>query len=150
MASLHLICVGKLKDKSLENIEHDYLKRIKNPELKIHEVKAKAENKDLEAKEILKKINSISTNSFIVVLTEFGTEYGSPQFSKWLYTNLENGKDIALVICGAEGPGDELLHASHAKLSLSQLTYPHKLARVLLIEQLYRAKTIHEGHPYHN
>ena len=150
MASLHLICVGKLKDKNLEAIETDYKKRIKNPKLQVHEVKAKAENKDSEATEVLRKCQQISKSPFIVILTEFGKEYDSPQFSKWLYNGLESGKDIVLIICGAEGPGDELKKASHAKVSLSKLTYPHKLARILLIEQLYRAQTIFEGHPYHN
>ena len=85
MKSAHLIVVGKLKDKHLEAIEHDYVKRLKAPKLQIHEVKAKAENKDLEAQVVLKKINSISASPFIITLTEFGDEFYSPKFSKWFH-----------------------------------------------------------------
>ncbi len=146
----HLIVVGKLKDKNLEAIENDYLKRIKNPKLIIHEVKAKAENKDLEAEIILKKALSLSKNPYIITLTEFGKEYESPQFSNWVYQNIEDQKELIFVICGAEGPGQELLIKTHLKLSLGKMTLPHKLARILFIEQMYRAQTIFEGHPYHN
>lgn len=150
MASLHLIAVGKLKDKHLEAIEADYLKRIKNPKLQIHEVKARAENKNLEGSEVIKKISTLSQNPFICIMTEFGELYESPKFSSWIYRNLEKYNDIFLIICGAEGPSDELVGRCHAKLSLSPLTFPHKIARILLVEQLYRAQTIFEGHPYHN
>ncbi|MFT6632436.1 MAG: 23S rRNA (pseudouridine1915-N3)-methyltransferase [Bacteriovoracaceae bacterium] len=146
----HLIVVGKLKDKNLEAIESNYLKRINNPKLLIHEVKARAENKNLEADVILKKANSLTSNPYIVTLTEFGKEYESPDFSKWYYQNIENQKEIIFVICGAEGPGEELLNQTKQKLSLSKMTLPHKLARVFFVEQLYRAQTIFEGHPYHN
>ena len=59
MKAFHLICVGKLKDASLEAIEHDYLKRLNNPPLLIHELKASAENKDAEAEAILKKLKDL-------------------------------------------------------------------------------------------
>jgi len=58
--------------------------------------------------------------------------------------------ELIFVICGAEGPSQSLLDASNAKLSLSKLTYPHKLARLIFVEQFYRAMTINDGHPYHN
>ena len=147
---MNLITVGKLKDKNLEAIEHDYLKRINQPALKIIEVKASAESKDQEAQNVLKKIDSLSKSPYIIVLTEFGKEFESPDFSKFHTERLESNQDIFYVICGAEGPGSELLKASHFKLSLGKLTMPHKLARVILVEQLYRAQTIRVGHPYHN
>lgn len=150
MKSLHLIVVGKLKDKYLESLENDYLKRIKKPKLQIHEIKASAENKDQEAQVVLKKIAALSENHFVVVLTEFGEEFQSPQFSSWLYENFNSGKDLIFVVCGAEGPGAELLKNCDAKLSLSKLTFPHKLARLIFVEQIYRAQTIKDGHPYHN
>ncbi len=147
---MNLITVGKLKDKNLEAIEFDYLKRINQPSLKIIEVKASAESKDQEALNVLRKIESVSKNPYIVVLTEFGKEFESPAFAQFHTEKLESPQDIFYVICGAEGPGDELLKACHFKLSLGKLTMPHKLARVILVEQLYRAQTIRVGHPYHN
>lgn len=140
---MRLITVGKLKDSHLEAIEQEYLKRLKNPKLEIIELKANAENKDQEAEAILKKLTD---RDFVITLTEWGKEYESPDFSGWLF-NLSNP---VFVICGAEGPGEKLLERSNAKLSLSKMTMPHKLARIVLIEQIYRAQTIRDGHPYHN
>ena len=149
MKSVYLLTVGKLKDKNLEAIEYSYIKRINNPKLKIVEVKSSAENKEAEAKEILKKIYSLSSNPFVITLTEFGKELDSYKFSKWFFNTLEN-KDIFFVICGAEGPDKILLDKTDYKLSLSQMTMPHKLARIIFIEQIYRAITIEQNHPYHN
>ena len=92
MKSAHLIVVGKLKDKNFEQLENHYLKQIKAPNLTIHEVKARAENKDLEAEIVLKKIKDITKNerAYIVALAENGAEYDSIHFSKWLYDKVES------------------------------------------------------------
>ena len=151
--SVHLIVVGKLKDKNLEMIEMDYRVRIKNPDLVIHEVKAKAEDKHSEGQEVLKKIKDISKDSpaHVIALCEFGKEMNSCDFSKWIFQKLDQlNKKIIFVIAGAEGHSDELMQMVDDKLSLSQLTFPHKIARILFIEQFYRAITIHNNHPYHN
>jgi len=147
---VHLITVGKLKNKELEKIEMDYLKRVTN--LKVHEVKAKAENKNLEGKVVISKIEELTkgSNSYPIVLTEWGKEYTSTEFSKFVFSKIESGLNIVFVICGAEGPSEELLSYSKSQFSLSKLTFPHKIARLLFIEQFYRAITIHNNHPYHN
>lgn len=152
MKKTHLIVVGKLKDKHLESIENDYLKRLKNSSLVIHEVKANAENQEFEAREVLKKISDLSKseNPFIVTLTEFGKEYDSPDFSKWLFKRVESNSSVVFIIAGATGHGEEVLKLSNESISLSKLTFPHKIARILFVEQFYRAITIHDGHPYHN
>lgn len=152
MAQTHLIIVGKLKDKNLEAIETGYLKRIKNPKLSITEVKAKAEDKNFEAQVILKKIEDLTSfeRTYIAVLTEWGKEFESTEFSTWLVDKIESYQHLVFVIAGAEGPGEKLLEKSHARLSLSKLTYPHKLARIVFVEQFYRALTIRDRHPYHN
>jgi 23S rRNA (pseudouridine1915-N3)-methyltransferase len=149
--AIHLIVVGKLKDSALESIESDYLKRINSPELIIHEVKANAENKEAEAIVIKKKIAEISNSPFVVAMTEFGREFDTVEFSNWLSDNLEtySGK-VIFVIAGAEGFDAGFLKTVQFKLSLSKLTFPHKIARVLLVEQLYRAQTLRQNHPYHN
>ncbi|MBD66368.1 MAG: 50S rRNA methyltransferase [Halobacteriovoraceae bacterium] len=149
MKEFHLITVGKLKDKHLEAIEADYLKRIKNPKLILHEVKASADHPETEAKNVIKKVETLSSDSKMILLTEFGTEYDSQKFSRWLSTEIQN-HCLIFVVCGAQGPSSALKEKAHFQLSLSALTLPHKLARILLVEQLYRAQTIREGHPYHN
>lgn len=147
----NLIVVGKLKDSHLEAIEHDYLKRINNPELQIHEVKASAENKDAEGEVILKKIRDLSSGgAHIILMTEWGKKHTSVAFAEWTKGLLEKPQKVFFVIGGAEGFSDEMLKTANERISLSDLTFPHKLARILLVEQLYRAQTIRSGHPYHN
>lgn len=153
MKDVHLICVGKIRDNHLEAIESDYLKRLNSPSLKIHEVKSSSENKDQEAIEVIKKIKEIAGTStpYIILLTEFGKMHDSPKFSHWLYNLIQNKSEkIIFVIGGAEGHGKEIITIANEKISLSTLTFPHKIARVLFVEQFYRAQTIFKSHPYHN
>lgn len=148
----HLIVVGKLKDSHLESVEKDYLKRINNPELLIHEVKASAEDKNAEAEAIIKKIKDLSqgTATHLIAMTEWGKRTNSVAFAEWTKTLIERPAKIFFLIAGAEGFSQEILNICHERISLSELTFPHKLARILLVEQLYRAQTIRSGHPYHN
>jgi 23S rRNA (pseudouridine1915-N3)-methyltransferase len=146
---IHLIVVGKLKDSHLEAIELDYLKRINNPDLIIHEVKASAENKEAEGEAILKKVKEIG-GGHLIALSEWGKKYTSVAFSEWFSGILERSPRVILMIAGAEGFSSEVLKLCQERLSLSELTFPHKLARIILVEQLYRAQTIRSGHPYHN
>lgn len=149
---LYLIVVGKLKDSHLEAIELDYLKRITNPELVIYEVKASAENKEAEGEAILKKIKDLTQggSSHMIAMTEWGKRSTSVAFAEWTRGLIERPAKIFFLIAGAEGFSDEVLQACQERISLSELTFPHKLARILLVEQLYRAQTIRSGHPYHN
>lgn len=146
---IHLIVVGKLKDSHLEAIEADYLKRINNPDLIIHELKASAENKEAEGETILKKVKDLG-HGHIVAMTEWGKRHTSVAFAEWTQTHLERSSTLIFIIAGAEGFSSEVLNHCQERLSLSELTFPHKLARILLVEQLYRAQTIRSGHPYHN
>jgi 23S rRNA (pseudouridine1915-N3)-methyltransferase len=149
---LNLIVVGKLKDAHLEAVENDYLKRINNPELIIHEVKSSAENKEAEGEAILKKIKDISQggSTHLIAMTEWGKRSTSVAFAEWTKTLVERPAKIFFLIAGAEGFSEEVLRSCQERISLSELTFPHKLARILLVEQLYRAQTIRSGHPYHN
>ena len=149
---IHLIVVGKLKDQHLEAIENDYLKRINNPELLIHEVKASAENKEAEGDAILKKIRDLAqvTAPHIICMTEWGKRSTSVAFAAWCRDLFERQNKVFFVIAGAEGFSGEVLKNCQERISLSELTFPHKLARILLVEQLYRSQTIRSGHPYHN
>src|SRR5690606_12513729 len=105
MKEAHLIVVGKLKDKNLEAAEKNYLDRLKQNPLIIHEVKARAENKEAEASAILKKISEIApSGAHLVALAEKGKEFDSVGFSQWLFNHLEyNQLKLIFVIAGAEG-----------------------------------------------
>lgn len=149
MKDLHLIVTGRLSDKNIEVLERDYFKRLTVPKLNIYEARAHSEDKNLEAKEVIAKIDEISKteNPYIVLLTENGKQFTSVNFSKWLSSICER-QSLIFIIGGASGHGESVIKRAHFKLSLSELTYPHKLARLLLIEQIYRAQTIVANHPY--
>jgi 23S rRNA (pseudouridine1915-N3)-methyltransferase len=149
MKDLHLIVVGKLNDQNIEELERDYYKRLTSPKLIIHEARAHSENLEKEAKEVESKLDELekSDKLFIVLLTEKGKQFESREFSSWLSTKAESQK-IVFIIGGASGHGKNIIERSHFKLSLSEFTYPHKLARLLLVEQIYRAQTIKANHPY--
>ncbi len=149
MKDLHLIVVGKLNDKNIEELERDYFKRLTNPKLTIHEVKSHAEDLQKEAREVLGKIDDLSKNEnpYIVLMMEKGKQFTSVDFSKWL-SGVYERQSVIFIIGGASGHGEAVIKKAHFKLSLSELTYPHKLARLLLVEQIYRAQTIVANHPY--
>ncbi len=152
MKKIDLICVGKLKDNHLESIENDFLKRINFVDFRIHEVKALADSPDQEAKNIIKKLDELqkSGKALLVLMTEFGKTFHSPGFAEFLKTNLETTSNLIFVIAGATGFGKKVLELPHKKLSLSPMTFPHKMARIILVEQIYRGQSILSGHPYHN
>lgn len=149
MKDLHLIVVGKLNDKNIEELERDYFKRLTSPKLTIHEVRSHAEDLAKEAREVLNKIEDLSKNEnpYIVLLMEKGKQFESRDFSKWL-SGIYERQSVIFIIGGASGHGEAVIKKAHFKLSLSELTYPHKLARLLLVEQIYRAQTIVANHPY--
>ena len=148
MKSLNIVCVGKLSDKNIESLEKDYCKRIKNPRLKIFELKSHKENRELEFIEIEKKLKALSPTT-IIPLTETGKEYDSISFSKWINKELISSSSLTFVIGGAAGLDRKFLKENQKHISLSPLTFPHKIARLLLVEQLYRTQTILQAHPYH-
>lgn len=151
MREVFLLTVGKLKNEHLKILEEEYLKRITNIKLEIIELKSEI-SKNQEAREVLKKIQDIGlqTNPFVILLTEHGKTNDSVLFAKWWGETLEIRREkIILVIAGADGPADELISRANYKLSLSPMTFAHQLARIILIEQLYRAQTILQNHPYH-
>lgn len=82
-----------------------------------------------------------------IVLTEEGEQYNSEDFAK--YMKRIDAKEINLVIGPAEGFSEKIKNKAIGKISLSPMTYPHELAVLLLVEQIYRAKTILAGMPYH-
>jgi 23S rRNA (pseudouridine1915-N3)-methyltransferase len=150
MKTIHLISVGKLKDKSYKKIEEDYYKRISSFQVITHEEKSHKENLTLEAKEVILKIKEIhkKSNAQIVLLTEKGTKHTSPEFSKWLFKLFSINDQIIFIIGGSSGHGEQLYKMTKNEVSLSALTFPHHMTRAILAEQLYRAETIESGHPY--
>jgi len=82
-------------------------------------------------------------------LDELGQQLSSPELSRFLSDAQRNSRDLLFAVGGDQGLGEEALRRSYLKLSLSRMTLPHRLARLVLVEQLYRALTIQRGEPYH-
>jgi len=96
-----------------------------------------------------KLLAAIPAGNRIVVLDVLGKGMTTDAFSKILGDWMQGGEDISIIIGGPEGVSRELLDKAHSRLSLSELTFPHTLVRVMIVEQLYRAWSLLNGHPYH-
>ena len=150
MLNITLITVGKIKEAYLNEAALEYLKRIKPyGRLTLHELKAesfsnttKDKAKKLEGERIAAILDRKS-EAEIYLLSEHGNLFDSPDFAIKI-----NGKELVLVIAGSLGFAKEL-EVKYPKISLSPLTFPHELARVVLLEQIYRAATIINNKEYH-
>ncbi len=126
------------------------------PELQIHliEISPSVRNKSTTIEKNIKlegeRIQSvIPADSKLIVLDERGKKFGSIELSKKMEVWLPLGQDITLIVGGADGIDSRIKQQADETWSLSSLTYPHALVRVILAEQLYRAWSILKGHPYH-
>ena len=131
----------------------EYAKRMpKEMPLSLTEIAAPKHHQDsskvdeLEAKKILQKIQP---TDWVVALDEKGRHSSSAALAGELERWRELGKDVVFVIGGANGLASEVLERANQQLSLSALTFPHYVVRVLIAETLYRAWSISIGHPYH-
>ena len=135
-----IIAIGKIKKKWIQEGIEMYLKRL--PGLEVIEIK---DSKQIKEEHTIKEI--ISKNETLVTLNENGQSFTSKQLATKLL-NSQN-QNITFVIGGASGLPTSLNNSASWQLSLSSFTFPHEIARLLLIEQLYRANTITQGGPYH-
>jgi len=92
---------------------------------------------------------ALRSEEFVVALDERGTQMSTRELASWLATRLRDGRDLAFLIGGPDGFAPEVLERSDLTWSLSRLTFPHALVRVVLAEQLYRAHGVLANHPYH-
>ncbi|VAW72151.1 23S rRNA (pseudouridine(1915)-N(3))-methyltransferase [hydrothermal vent metagenome] len=94
-------------------------------------------------------LQAIPKGAHVVALDEHGKQLSTQQFSQNLEQWQLNTRHLAFLIGGADGLAEQCLQAAHQKISLSALTFPHTMVRIILAEQLYRGWTIIQGHPYH-
>lgn len=150
-----IIAVGKFKEKYWRQAEEEYFKRLA-PYAKIEVIELKEEAfrdgdvreriKEAEAKQILKHLKESDT---LIALHERGMEMDSVGLAEFLGKRTEQGQHLTFIIGGPLGLDESLLEHIPYHLSLSQLTFPHQMVRVILAEQLYRAVTIMKGKQYH-
>lgn len=159
MQTVTVISVGKLKDSFFEMASEEYLKRL-TPYAKVNIVEIKAgalpENPsegeisavlEKEGAEILKKI---PPNAKTVALCIEGKAYSSEDLALLLSkAALDGFSHIVFVIGGSYGLSEKVKNRADVRLSMSKMTFPHRLARIMLLEQIYRGYKINAGEAYH-
>lgn len=144
MLHIDIIAVGRLRQEHLLGLWDDYAKRLTWP-LALHEIDDR-KPEQVEAR-ILEKLKP---GGFVFVLDERGKSLSSTDFAARLGRLEEEGRTpVQCVIGGADGLSDSLRRRADFLLSFGVQTWPHMLARIMLIEQIYRARQILTGHPYH-
>ncbi len=139
------VWIGKTKDKNWRALQEEYLQRLSHF-VKFEIIELKDEDKENEGKRILEKVNQ---SSFVCLLDVKGRSISSHDLAGKIENWQNRGlKEIAFVIGGAEGVSSEVVEKADFSLSLSFLTFTHEMARVVMLEQLYRAYTIIKGFPY--
>ena len=157
-----VICVGKIKEKSLKNLCDEYIKRLsKYSKIEVIELEDEkipqnlnnteiAKIKEMESRKIQEKLERIGKCT-IFFLDLKGKEYTSEEFSKKLDTLTTYGTStLVFVIGGSLGITDSLLSLSQNKICFSKMTFPHQLIRVFLLEQIFRAFKIQNNETYHH
>jgi len=154
-----IAAVGKLKDVEERAISERYAKRFDGSgkaiglgPIAVRElIESRAGNvDDRKRDEAARLLKEVGAGDFTIALDPKGQSFTSEAFAGLLAEKRDGAvKTCAFLIGGPDGHGEAALKAAHVKLSLGTLTLPHGLARVVLIEQLYRAATILSGHPYH-
>jgi 23S rRNA (pseudouridine1915-N3)-methyltransferase len=137
---IRILAVGKVRKNWVQEGVALYLKRL--PGLVVTELRDSTMAKEAEA-----IAAALRPDERLVLLTEEGTTYTSVAFAQQLRDS--GSQRLAFVIGGAEGLDPALKARASWRLSLSPMTFPHELARLLLLEQLYRASSILQGGPYH-
>ncbi len=145
---INLIAIGKLKEKFLVDGVNEYLKRIKIfSKIEVQEI-PECRTVDEEGKKLLAKVPQ---NSFLIVLDVAGVELTSEKFAEKISDlNLRGISEITFIIGGAFGLSDEVKNFADFRLSLSKMTFTHQMARLIIVEQIYRAFKINRGENYHH
>lgn len=101
------------------------------------------------ATEARRMLAALQAGDHVVALEVGGRAWSTPELARWLGRRLAAGRGLALLIGGPDGLGQEVLARADERWSLSPLTLPHGLVRIVVAEQLYRAASLLRGHPYH-
>lgn len=153
---LEFLWIGETRDPRIHQIEEEYLERITRflpvqrqwvAELKKSDARQQVAQLKREARLVRKKLKR---GSWLVALDERGREFSSRQFAAWLERMIGNNVPaVTFLVGGHLGIPESLKQSADFQLSVSRLTLPHELTRVVLLEQVYRALSLSRGLPYH-
>jgi 23S rRNA (pseudouridine1915-N3)-methyltransferase len=152
---VHLIAVGRRMPGWVETGYLEYAKRLPSEcALQLIEIEPSHRVKGTPAERAMSQegqrmLKAIPKGALVVALEETGEPWSTEILSAHLRAWLAGGRDLACLIGGPDGLGQACLDRAERRWSLSRLTFPHPLVRVIVAEQLYRAWTLVQGHPYH-
>lgn len=156
---IKIVCVGKIKEKATSELIKEYAKRLgAYCTLKIEEVadeatlqnNSEALNEQVKKKEGERILGRIKEKEYVILLDLKGKMLSSEELSGKIEELFAEGKpDLTFVIGGSLGVSEEVIARADFRWQLSQLTFPHQLVRVMLLEQIYRAFKIMKHEPYH-
>ena len=155
---LKVISVGQLKNNPILEIQRDYESRIlslsksvgiKNLEIKELPISKKSSIKERQKEEAKIISQHIKQNNLNLFLDGKGENINSVDISQIISKSSFDGKDLVFFIGGPDGFDEKIIKVENKIISFGKVTWPHKLIRIMLLEQLYRGITILNNHPYH-
>lgn len=158
MLNINIICVGKIKEKYLQDAINEYTKRLSKyckltiTELSDEKIPDKLNSslsQQIKEKECNRILEHVKKDSYVIALNVEGTQLSSTDFSKKIEDISMLNSNITFIIGGSLGLTSNLLNNCNMKISFSKMTFPHQLFRVLLLEQIFRAFKIINGETYH-
>ena len=153
-----IVCVGRLREKYFAAAAEEYEKRIsrfgKMEIIELPDLPEPAHASDADRRAVMEKegeaiLSRIRTGDHVIALCIDGPQYDSESFAKKIAEYDMRGSRAVFVIGGSLGLSDAVIKRANEKISLSKMTFPHQLARVLLLEQIYRGCKINAGEKYH-
>lgn len=148
-----VVAIGRVGDVHITNLCDMFSKRLKRyAKVSIVEVREsrQTDTNDAIHRDGQKLLSAVEPNSYLIALTRNGVQRSSVELCKWFEKLALTGMShLTFAIGGPSGLSDEVLAASAAQLSLSKMTFTHDMARLVILEQLYRSMTIWRGEPYH-
>ena len=158
MLNIKVICVGKSKEKYWDAAYAEYLKRLRaycSPEvIEVREARLPANASPADERNVIDAerrdiLGRISGGDFVIALDIRGKEFSSEELARKISDISFNNSRICFIIGGSLGLSDEVKERADLRLSFGKITLPHQLARVVLLEQIYRAFKINSGEAYH-
>lgn len=148
---IRIICVGKTKEKYEVEYVEEYIKRLSRY-VKIELVELKDEKISLDSDSVKRKegesiLRNIRDDDFVVAMDERGRDFTSVAFADYLKKSSE--KNVVFVIGGALGLDKRIFERANLTMCLSKMTFTHSMARIFLLEQIYRSAKINAGENYH-
>ena len=156
---ISVVAVGRMKEKAFRQMADEYLKRLRRygkyeevelPDLPEREGASPAEEEKIREKEGEEILGRLHPGDRVIALTIGGRQRSSEDFARELSEwKIRGGGRLVFIVGGSLGLGTNVLKRADGEMSMGPMTFPHQLARVMLLEQLYRAEKINAGERYH-